>query len=126
MRKLPESASRLPGRPICGGGTGCLNAEGWPTAEKQGRAFRGAPGKRGTRSCDGWGGTAYNIGFDITQFDPGPYTWGGFLWIMYTTENGCGPGGGGDAGAMIDDLWFEGPVVAVENESWGVIKSMFR
>jgi hypothetical protein len=77
--------------------------------------------------CSGWGSTWYNIGFDITQFAPGPYFWGGFLWIMYTTENGCGPGGGGDAGIMIDDVWFEGPVFnAVEEASWGNIKSMFR
>ena len=78
-------------------------------------------------SCDGWGGDAYNIGFDITQFDPPPYTWGGFLWTMYTTDNGCGPGGGGDAGTMIDDVTFEGNHVdAVENASWGHIKALYK
>jgi len=77
-------------------------------------------------SCDGWGGTAYNIGYDITQFSPPPYTWGGFLWIMYTTDNGCGPAGGGDAGVMIDDLWYEVPTSPVEPVSWGSIKSMYR
>jgi len=79
-------------------------------------------------SCDGWGGTGLNVGFDITQFDfPGPYTWGGFLWIMYTTENGCGPGGGGDAGIMIDDVTFQGVHEdPVENSSWGEIKALYR
>jgi hypothetical protein len=79
-------------------------------------------------SCDGWGGGAYNVGFDITQFDAAPYGVGGFLWIMYTTENGCGPAGGGDAGIMIDDLWFEGPLAGspVEESSWGSIKAMYQ
>ena len=77
-------------------------------------------------SCDGWGGTGYNIGFDITQFDLPPFSWGGFAWIMYTTDNGCGPGAGGDAGAMIDDVWFEVPTSPVEPVSWGSIKSMYR
>ncbi len=79
-------------------------------------------------SCDGWGGGAYNIGFDITQFDLPPYSWGGFLWIMYTTDNGCGPAGGGDAGIMIDDVWFEGPLAGspVEESSWGSIKAMYQ
>jgi hypothetical protein len=47
---------------------------------------------------------------------------------MNTTDNGCGPAGGGDAGAMIDDFWFEGEeyIVPVENESWGGIKAMYR
>ena len=79
-------------------------------------------------SCDGWGGTAYNIGFDVGQFcAPGAITDAGFAWIMYTTDNGCGPGGGGDAGAMIDDLWYEGEVATpVEESSWGNIKAMYR
>jgi hypothetical protein len=77
-------------------------------------------------SCDGWGGAGLNTGFDITQFDLPPYSWGGFLWIMYTTENGCGPGAGGDAGVMIDDLWYEVPTSPVESVSWGSIKSLYR
>ena len=78
-------------------------------------------------SCDGWGSTAYDIGFDIGQFGPPPYTWGGFLWIMYTTDNGCGPAGGGDAGAMVDDVWFEGNHEdPVEQSSWGEIKAFYR
>jgi hypothetical protein len=78
-------------------------------------------------TCDGWGGAAYDTGFDITQFEPFPYTWGGFLWIMYTTDNGCGPAGGGDAGCMIDDVWFEGVHQdPVKQESWSRIKSHYR
>ena len=78
-------------------------------------------------SCDGWGGTGLNIGFDITQFDPFPYTWGGFLWVMYTTDNGCGPAGGGDAGAMIDDVTFFGVHEdPVDEMSWGSIKAFYR
>ena len=57
-------------------------------------------------SCDGWGGGAYNTGYDITQFQSPPYTLGGFIWVMNTTDNGCGPAGGGDAGVMLDDVWF--------------------
>jgi len=46
---------------------------------------------------------------------------------MNTTDNGCGPAGGGDAGAMIDDLWFEGPLgTAVESSTWGQVKAMYR
>jgi len=77
-------------------------------------------------TCDGWGGTALNIGFDITQFDLPPYSWGGVALVMYTTDNGCGPGGAGDAGMMIDDLWYEVPTSPVEPVSWGSIKSMYR
>ena len=78
-------------------------------------------------ACDGWGGVAYNIGFDITQFDDPPYTWGGFIWVMYTTDNGCGPAGGGDAGAMIDDVWFEGlHPDPVEQASWAKVKALYR
>jgi hypothetical protein len=78
-------------------------------------------------SCDGWGGTAYNIGFDVSQFCfPAVTEQAGFMWVMNTTDNGCGPAGGGDAGAMIDDFWFEGvPAVPVEEASWGSIKAMY-
>ena len=81
-------------------------------------------------SCDGWGGTGYNIGFDCGQFCTGPFPYAGFAWVMYTTDNGCGPAGGGDAGVMIDDVWFEGVrgycTSPVEKSSWGGIKAMYR
>ena len=78
-------------------------------------------------TCDGWGNTAYDDGFDITQFTDPPYNAAGFLWVMYTTDNGCGPAGAGDAGAMIDDVWFEGESGnPVEQSSWGSIKAFYR
>ncbi|MBN2564450.1 MAG: hypothetical protein JXB46_01950, partial [Candidatus Eisenbacteria bacterium] len=72
--------------------------------------------------------TAYEIGFDIAnQFSDPPYTWGGFAWIMYTTDNGCGPGAGGDAGTMIDDVWFEGVDSSpIERGTWTGIKDLYR
>lgn len=57
-------------------------------------------------SCDGWGGTAFNIGFDIGQFGSGFIYQAGMLFVMYTTDNGCGPAAAGDAGVMLDDLWI--------------------
>ena len=46
---------------------------------------------------------------------------------MYTTDNGCGPAGGGDAGTMIDDVWFEGVHQdPVEDSSWSGIKALYR
>ena len=79
-------------------------------------------------SCDGWGGTAYNIGFDVGQFCYPDYILSaGFLWVMYTTDNGCGPAGGGDAGAMIDDVTFLGNHEdPVEAASWTQIKALYR
>ncbi len=78
--------------------------------------------------CSGWGGVAYNVGFDMTQFGVPPFGMGGIALVMYTTDNGCGPGGGGDAGMMIDDVWFEGPLAGtpVEESSWGSIKAMYK
>jgi hypothetical protein len=59
--------------------------------------------------CDGWSGTAYNVGFDVGQFSPSWYVESaGFKFIFHTTDNGCGPGAAGDAGVMIDDIWMEG------------------
>jgi len=57
--------------------------------------------------CDGWAGSLYNDGIDIAQFCSTPFQYGGMLFVMHTTDNGCGPGGGGDAGVMIDDFWLE-------------------
>ena len=36
--------------------------------------------------------------------------------------------GSGDAGVMIDDVWFEGPLAGtpVEETSWGSIKAMYQ
>jgi len=54
--------------------------------------------------CDGWA-TSFFHGLDI-QVGPGTSYYTGVAFVMYTTDNGCGPGGGGDAGVMIDDVWI--------------------
>jgi hypothetical protein len=79
-------------------------------------------------TLDGWDATAYNVGYDMGQFcASGDLTVGRFLWTMYTTDNGCGPGAAGDAGVMIDDVWMEGPSASATTEtSWGAIKAMYR
>jgi hypothetical protein len=80
-------------------------------------------------SCDGWGSTGVNIGFDVGQFTTPPFFSAGFMFTMVSSDDGCGPGLGGDAGFMIDDFWFEGVPhipVPVEETSWGSVKSMFR
>jgi hypothetical protein len=59
-------------------------------------------------TCNGWGDTALNVGFDIGQSGSHPYAAGGFEFVFHTDDNGCGPGAAGDAGVMIDDIWFEG------------------
>jgi hypothetical protein len=45
---------------------------------------------------------------------------------MHTTDNGCGPGAGGGAGLVLDDVYLEGYVSPVEKSSWGRLKAMFR
>lgn len=57
--------------------------------------------------CDGWGGTMYNLGISIDQLAATPFQYAGMLFVMHTTDNGCGPGVGGDAGVMIDDFRLE-------------------
>jgi hypothetical protein len=56
-------------------------------------------------TCDGWAGSTFSEGLSLDQFGA-PVTHAGMLFTMHTTENGCGPGGGGDAGFMLDDLWI--------------------
>jgi hypothetical protein len=78
--------------------------------------------------CDGWGSSGF-AGFDISQFDDPPYGMGGFLWVFYTTDNGCGPTPAGNmAGLTVDDFWLEGELlgVPVEETSWGSIKAMYQ
>ena len=60
-------------------------------------------------SCDGWDGTALNIGFDVGQFSPNVFVEAaGFKFIFHTTDDGCGPGAAGDAGVMIDEIYMLG------------------
>jgi hypothetical protein len=77
--------------------------------------------------CDGWHSQPY-YGYSLEEFCPGGVvTHAGLLWVMYTDDNGCGPGGAGDAGAMIDDVWFSIAAASpVEESSWGTIKAMYR
>jgi hypothetical protein len=49
-----------------------------------------------------------------------------FRLTMHTTDNGCGPGAGGGAGVMLDDVYLEGYVTPVEMSTWGSIKAMYR
>ncbi|MBD3368285.1 MAG: hypothetical protein GF405_08990 [Candidatus Eisenbacteria bacterium] len=79
--------------------------------------------------CDGWG-TSGIAGWDIGFYCGGP-PFGVTAWMFefFTTDNGCGPGAAGGAGINIDDMWFEGledEPTAVEETSWGTIKSMYR
>jgi hypothetical protein len=83
----------------------------------------------GDMGLTGWSATAYNTGFDVGQFCPGPglVDVAGFLWVMNTTDNGCGPSLAGPAGIMIDDVWMEGDsCTPAEEMGWGRIKAMYR
>ncbi len=78
--------------------------------------------------CDGWGSTPLGPGFSLTSLTTPPFYSAGAMFIMYTSDDGCGPGTAGGAGIMLDDFWFEGTelVVPVEENSWGGIKAMYR
>jgi hypothetical protein len=77
-------------------------------------------------TCNGW---AFGIALDYGQVGVPPFTTVESVFVMNTTENGCGPAGGGDAGFMIDDLTFwinyDEPV-PVHETSWSNIKRMYR
>jgi hypothetical protein len=77
--------------------------------------------------CNGWGTSGF-AGYDVGQFSTPPHTSMGYAWVMYTTDNGCGPAVNGAAGITIDDVIFAGEPwpTAVEESSWGSIKSMYR
>ncbi len=62
-------------------------------------------------TCYGWGGTLLR-GLDLALPEHGllPADSIRVKFTMFTTDNGCGPGGAGDAGVMIDDVVIE---------SWG-------
>jgi hypothetical protein len=77
--------------------------------------------------CDGWGTSGF-AGYDVGQFSSDfPHTTMGYAWVMYTTDNGCGPAVGGAAGITIDDVIFAGDAfVPVEESSWGGIKALYR
>jgi hypothetical protein len=78
-------------------------------------------------SCSGWASRSY-WGYDVSAWCPeDEITQVGLLWVMNTDDDGCGPAGAGDAGAMIDDVWIEVEMLnPIERASWGAIKAMFR
>jgi len=82
----------------------------------------------GDMGLTGWSTAAYNTGFDVGQFCAGPLVdVAGFLWVMRTTCDGCGPSLAGPAGIMIDDVWMEGESCSpAEKMGWGRIKAMYR
>jgi hypothetical protein len=55
--------------------------------------------------CYGWGSSGIN-GFSFSEFVSGYPDHAGAAFVMYTTDNGCGPAVGGGAGVMIDDVWI--------------------
>ena len=67
--------------------------------------------------CDGWGSTGFNRGYSLNHFCSAPFEYAGMLFVMHTTDNGCGPGAAGDAGVMLDDFWIE------SNLSYGPARS---
>jgi len=76
-------------------------------------------------TCEGWSLRALLFGIDLT-----PYVAHGnvfaFRITFHTTDNGCGPGAGGGAGVMLDDMFLEGHVTPVERGTWGSIKALYR
>jgi hypothetical protein len=76
-------------------------------------------------TCDGWSLRALLFGIDLTPFVTGEDQFA-FRLTMHTTENGCGPGAGGGAGVMLDDLFLEGYASPVERTSWSSIKAMYK
>ena len=76
--------------------------------------------------CAGFGTSGLN-GVDISGLMPAVDL--KVMWVFHTTDNGCGPGAAGGAGINVDDTWAEGDnewPTAVEESSWGSIKSMYR
>jgi hypothetical protein len=76
-------------------------------------------------TCEGWSLRALLYGINLTPFvtDDNMFA---FRLTMRTNDNGCGPGAGGGAGVMLDDLFLEGYASPVEQSSWGSIKAMYR
>jgi len=76
-------------------------------------------------SCSGWSVRAIVAGIDLVPFVTSDNLFA-FRLTMHTNDNGCGPGVGGGAGVMLDDLYVEGYVTPVEPSTWGSIKAMYR
>ncbi len=86
----------------------------------------------GDMGLTGWDFMSYAVGYDVGQLCSGPHLQAaGFLWVMHTPDNGCGPSSASPAGIAIDDVWMEGidcgtGLGAAEELSWGHIKAIFR
>jgi hypothetical protein len=76
-------------------------------------------------SCAGWSFRAIFVGIDLVPYFA-PDNRFAFRLTMHTNDNGCGPGAGGGAGLVLDDVYLEGYVTPVEQSSWGRLKAMFR
>jgi hypothetical protein len=76
-------------------------------------------------TCEGWSLRALLYGIDLTPFVTMNDIFA-FRVTMHTTDNGCGPGAGGGAGVMLDDVFLEGYASPVERTSWSSIKAMFK
>ncbi len=76
-------------------------------------------------SCAGWSIRAILLGINLVPY-VAPDNVFAFRLTMHTDDNGCGPGAGGGAGVVLDDVYLEGYVSPVEPGSWGSIKAMYR
>jgi hypothetical protein len=76
-------------------------------------------------SCAGWSLRAILFGINLVPFVTDNNVFA-FRLTMHTTDNGCGPGAGGGAGLVLDDVYLEGYVTPVEMNTWGSIKAMYR
>ena len=70
--------------------------------------------------CSGWGGFLLEQGVDLGANGLLPATEVLLGVTMHTTDNGCGPGAGGGAGVMIDDVLFLSADPPVPPEVWHV------
>jgi hypothetical protein len=76
----------------------------------------------GYTEADHFGG----LGDDVTALLPANLI--AHEWVYYTTDNGAGPDVCNHAGITLDDIAFVGneEPTAVEESSWGRVKSMYR
>jgi len=76
-------------------------------------------------SCAGWSLRAIIEGINLVPYVTDNNVFA-FRVTMHTDDNGCGPGAGGGAGLVLDDVYVEGYVTPVEPTTWGRVKAMYR
>lgn len=76
-------------------------------------------------SCEGWSFRAIFYGIDLVPYVTLEDRFA-FRLTMHTSDNGCGPGAGGGAGVVLDDVYLEGYATPVEQSSWGRVKALYR